>query len=81
MNHLKFIVSYQIEETIKIQRVKQCRLLFNRLYLELLTMFLRLWCYLVSGVDAGYLEGGFRCIAEGVRFAYFISFFLKYPME
>ena len=34
-----------------------------------------------SGVDPGFLEGGFRCVEEGVRFTDFISFFLKYPMK
>ena len=33
------------------------------------------------GADQGFLERGFICIGEGVRFADFISFFLKYPMK
>ena len=33
----------------------------------------------VAGADPGYLEGGFRCVEEGVCSADFISFFLNIP--
>ena len=34
-----------------------------------------------SGADPGFLEAGFRCVEEGVRFADFISFFLNILMK
>ena len=34
----------------------------------------------VLRVDPGFLEVGFRCVKEGIRFADFISFFLNIPL-
>ena len=33
----------------------------------------------IHGVDSGFLEREFRCVKEGVRFAEFISSYLKNP--
>ena len=34
-----------------------------------------------AGADSGFLEVGFRCVKEVVRFADFLSHFLKYPIK